>query len=901
MNATNTRNGNAVIIIRLIVIVLLAIGFISLLETAYAEDEIIDKHDPYKHAKESRFTQEYGPNSVFLCCDWEHEDLYFGKKHVCQFQEWPLLFMSRPDERYDGQPKEAYFGVQLKKNFPYYDYEGFPYEYAEWDGKFIYTGINGTVEYGPTDKAPIGEGTYYVYCKVKIPSAKSITSSGTFILGKTFTIEPSDYDLKYDANVPDNASTKDKLTGAMPTQHFASAVQSQQLAPNQFRLPGYTFDSWNTKPDGKGTKYANNAIVKGLSKGWDTVLYAQWKPLKYDVIYGSGEAGNSSVREEALFDQPVKLKAVSDFGWSYPDHSFLGWKTIESHFIFHEGGMFINLCGEPSGYYGEIKDVDLVAQWAGNGQIIVVVTEDGRPKSGLEDDFRLKKSTGETYTMNINYSDGRYIFDPSEAHHGGVPGALPPGEYEFWLENNSYPKVYKDIVYDGRSPVSVVMDYYTVGLEADPAYKDVHQVQMTGVQPDEQGRYVTVVSGNEKLELKTTVSAGYHFDGYSASGVAPLWEDGSNMKAVQTIKVQGQADIMAHVEANNYKVKFDPNSGSQVIGKMEEQDMVYDEPQQLFANTFVRSGAEFTGWNTRADGKGTAYKNKQSVKNLTKQNGGIVTLYAQWKNKPVKTALLTFDLKGGSLKGMKGKVTVREIIGSVIKMPQSPNRSGYIFKYWKGSKYNPGDKYKVTGKHTFTAVWEKAGGPFITKIKAKKKGLIISWNKVKGADGYTVYFARCSDGNKVKACRKVKTVKNGKPLTWKKSGLKKGTAYKAYVKAYVLKNGKKKNIKTSPVAHAYTGNGNKKYTNARSIKVSKTKVTLKKGKTFRIKAKVKRVNKNKKLMPKSHAPKLRFKSSNSKIAKVSGSGRIKAVKKGTCTICVFAHNGVSKTIKVRVK
>ena len=901
MNATNTRNDNASKIIRLIVIVLLAIGFISLLETAYAEDEIIDKHDPYKHAKESRFTQEYGPNSVLLCCDWERTDPLFGKKHVCQFQEWPLLFMSRPDERYDGQPKEAYFGVQLRKNFPYNDFEGFPYEYAEWDGKFIYTGINGTVEYGPTDKAPIGEGTYYVYCKVKIPSAKTITSSGTFILGKTFTIEPSDYDLTFDANVPDNASTKDKLTGAMPTQHFASAVQSQQLAPNQFRLPGYTFDSWNTKPDGKGTKYENNAIVKGLSKGWDTVLYAQWKPLKYDVIYDQGEAGASSATEEAFFDQPVKLKTVQDLGWSYDDHSFLGWKTNDSQFILHEGGMFINLCGEPSGYFGEIQDVELEGQWAGIGQIIVAVTEDGKPKSGLEDDFRLKKSTGETFTMSTSYCDGIYTFDPSKALHGGESGKLPPGEYELWLEKDSYPKDYRDITYNGSSPVSVVLDYYTVSLEADPAYKDVHKIQMTGVQPDEQGRYVTVVPGNEELELMTTVSAGYHFDGYSATGVAPLWEDGSNMKAVQTIKVQGQADIMAHVEANNYKVKFDPNSGSRVIGKMEDQDMVYDEPQKLFTNTFVRSGAVFTGWNTRADGKGTAYKNKQSVKNLTTKNGGIVTLYAQWKNKPVKTALLTFDLKGGTLKGMNGKINVKEIIGSVIKMPQSPNRSGYKFKYWKGSKYHPGDKYKVTGKHTFTAVWEKTGGPFIAKIKARKKGLVISWSKVKGADGYNVYFSRCSVGDRAKVCRKVKSIKQGKPLKWKKSGLKKGTAYKAYVKAYVLKNGKKKIIKTCPAVHAYTGNGNKKYTNAKGVKVNKSKVTLKKGKTFRIKAKVKKFNKKKVLMPKSHAPKLRYKSSNSKIAKVTSSGRIKAKRKGTCIISVFAHNGVSKTIKVTVK
>jgi len=32
-------------------------------------------------------------------------------------------------------------------------------------------------------------------------------------------------------------------------------------------------------------------------------------------------------------------------------------------------------------------------------------------------------------------------------------------------------------------------------------------------------------------------------------------------------------------------------------------------------------------------------------------------------------------------------------------------RSGYDFRYWKGSNYDPGDRYTVTGDHTFVAQW----------------------------------------------------------------------------------------------------------------------------------------------------------------------------------------------------
>ena len=149
--------------------------------------------------------------------------------------------------------------------------------------------------------------------------------------------------------------------------------------------------------------------------------------------------------------------------------------------------------------------------------------------------------------------------------------------------------------------------------------------------------------------------------------------------------------------------------------------------------------------------------------------------------------------------------------------------------------------------------------------------------------------------------KNVKNIKGNNTFKWTKSGLKKGTAYKAYVKAYVMQDGKKKYVKTSPVMHAYTGNGNKRSTNAKSVSVNKTKVTIKQGKTFKIKAKVKKVKKNKKLMPKSHAPKLRYLTSNSKVATVSKSGKITAKGKGTCEVYAYAHNGVYKKIKVTVK
>lgn len=66
---------------------------------------------------------------------------------------------------------------------------------------------------------------------------------------------------------------------------------------------------------------------------------------------------------------------------------------------------------------------------------------------------------------------------------------------------------------------------------------------------------------------------------------------------------------------------------------------------------------------------------------------------------------ITFDLNGGSMDGQTGTVAKKYKDGTVITMP-APTREGYTFDYWEGSAYYAGDKYTVSGDHTFKAVWK---------------------------------------------------------------------------------------------------------------------------------------------------------------------------------------------------
>ena len=139
-------------------------------------------------------------------------------------------------------------------------------------------------------------------------------------------------------------------------------------------------------------------------------------------------------------------------------------------------------------------------------------------------------------------------------------------------------------------------------------------------------------------------------------------------------------------------------------------------------------------------------------------------------------------------------------------------------------------------------------------------------------------------------------------MSWTYTGLKKRVFYKAYVKAWTKKKGKKVYLMKSPAMHGCTGGYNKIYTNAKKVVLkSKKNVTLKVNKSSKIRATVKKLKKNRLLIPKGHAAKLRYLSTNKKVAEVSKTGKITAKGRGTCRIYVYAPNGVYKIVSVTVK
>ncbi|MBR5337129.1 MAG: InlB B-repeat-containing protein [Lachnospiraceae bacterium] len=250
-----------------------------------------------------------------------------------------------------------------------------------------------------------------------------------------------------------------------------------------------------------------------------------------------------------------------------------------------------------------------------------------------------------------------------------------------------------------------------------------------------------------------------------------------------------------------------------------------------------------------------------------------------------------------------------------------PFMEGYDFGGWYDNAGLTGNKVTVipagsTGDKEFWPKWIKKSGPepdptpspgptlggnLLAGMKSSgRDGMIFSWNKIKGAEGYDIFLEKCTGGDETKVSELVKTVKGNSRLTWTKKKLEKNRLYKAVIKAYVTYRGVKTYVKTSPVIHAYTSGGTSKYTNAAGVSVDKIKVSLLPGESHHIKAKVNKLNSGRKLVPSSHVAKLRYFSSNESIATVDDNGKITGKAKGVCTVYAFTANGMSKAIKVIV-
>lgn len=343
-----------------------------------------------------------------------------------------------------------------------------------------------------------------------------------------------------------------------------------------FLRKGYAFAGWNTKADGTGTAYKAGAGIAYPAEGQTLTLYAQWEANAYKTEFRDWQ-GRTITSGTARYGTTPTVPALADTTWlADPDMNFDNVDGWRDDW-WHGSPTFTK-----DGLTVNSRDTRANGKTVGANAAIHVEADADYSEANATN-----AAKGSGIGFNINNGNNSY--------QGW--GACPNGRQ---CEVDT-------VLTAGLASSQTIEPWVQIDNDRfnDYGTATVHRMQLTQVDP--------------------ATHNGIARDGYVFTG----WDKDPSKP------VEGDTVYTAQYRPAVYKIRFDANGGT---GTMADQSHTYDRKQALTANAFTREGYRFTGWNTRPDGKGKAFTDKQTVTNLLAHDGATGVLYAQWERLP-ETAL----------------------------------------------------------------------------------------------------------------------------------------------------------------------------------------------------------------------------------------------------------------------
>ena len=560
----------------------------------------------------------------------------------------------------------------------------------------------------------------------------------------------NEYTITYDGN----GATSGSMSGNVATYDSAYAIQK-----NQYVRKGYTFIGWTTKADGTSDGYGWTSYTKDAQ--WNGDGFSD-KLTNYNVSYWSGTwkfidgqygIQNGKMKLYAMWQinqYKIDLNSVLDgkeYAWSHTYGSvdiYVNGKIAQDD--VSDANVTLNY-----GDKWELKDIKATkghyyvkttySEYGVNGKKTGTSGTIGEHGIGLYPEWNTKV-LGIHYHRNYNASDtttanqsAKYGVDGQklDANPWGRAGYAFLGwstdknatkaEYSNqqsisndWIDTK-YPNIH---LYAVWKPYTLTVHYHNDGAQKWTSYANGDteiNVEGKDVVETETVKYDEDYAHSEYglLDVGRFARNGYHDNGNWKIGSKTSTnkvKDASN--TLPNSKGQGLATYLGVINAfekgdvtvdlypewiaNTYTVKY--NGNGENSGTTPSSSHTYDTAKNLTANGYVKNGYQFVGWNTQANGSGTSYSDKQSIKNLTATNGGTVTLYAQWK-----PYTLTIRYHGdGALKDGSTNVSGKDVL---LEEKVAYNGSySHLKDATKLSKdgYTPNNGNWIVGKNGSTVV-----------------------------------------------------------------------------------------------------------------------------------------------------------------------------------------------------
>ncbi len=466
-------------------------------------------------------------------------------------------------------------------------------------------------------------GTYYYGQPITLTAAATDNNGNPFVkwsdnttnLNKSFTltgdttigpIYSQTYTITYEPNngdsqIIDNISENESL-GSLPVVTNDDCVGSTGDYQTRQCTEVYKFEGWYTE-----NTYQNQVNENYIPTG-DITLYAKWNKIYYAKDSITCDGATIEHTGVNMFDQ---LNADKDFIVKFTVDSNSGWTNTNG---------------------GDNK-----------GTIFTDMNETGDPWPGVH---VYTDSNPYKYTMNANKPGSKF----KDTDTGYVLGQ------EITIKKEQGIVYYKY----GNGSFIQINDFnnYTAYYDADATFCAGVKANRTAY------RFFIGTLSNLSVELIDTPAYTIHFNSNGGTGMMldQKVKLGQNTTINSNAYTNGeasftgwntQADGSGTSYSNNYAITSDLGNDGDVItlyaqwhfpeyfyvhfdanggtGTMANQKFtIGDSAKPLTQNAFTRTGYEFRGWNTAADGTGTHYDDEQAVRDLSNVNNDIVTLYAQW-------------------------------------------------------------------------------------------------------------------------------------------------------------------------------------------------------------------------------------------------------------------------------
>ena len=507
---------------------------------------------------------------------------------------------------------------------------------------------------------------------------------------------PWTYNIKYDQNVKSTSSSKtvtDMPAAQTKTQEIDVTLSSMTPKRN-----GYIFAGWSTSANGSVEYKPGSRFTKDLdSNGASITLYAVWTPWKHTVHYNSNiptnaPTGTTTVSnmpgdQTKTFDEKLMISSNKPTRKGY---NFAGWSTsANGNVVYQPGAEYKN---DQNG-----GTVTLYAKWTAWKH--TVTYDKNVPANSKKTDVKnMPGNQTKIYDQNLTLQSNvptriGYTFVKWTTNKDGTGTAYQPGsQYSYNRDSDG-----------GTVTLYAVWTPWKYTVRYDKNVPASSSSQTVSNMPADQTKTEEV---NLTLSSNKPSRNGYIFNGWQAqiNGKAVDYQPGATLSYDPDAK-GSVITLKAKWTAWKHTIHYDKNvpasSSSQTVANMPEDDTkTFDITKTISSTKPSRNGYIFNGWNTQKDGKGTAYASGAAYKH--DQNGGTVTLYAQWT--PWKHTV-TYDKNVDSSSSSQ---TVTNMPGNQTKTfdeklmisSTKPSRNGYIFNGWntqkngKGTAYASGAEYK---------------------------------------------------------------------------------------------------------------------------------------------------------------------------------------------------------------